>query len=69
MTQDTYDKAYKLQQEIKRIEHIIAWIDTIDDKDVEKDDMAYVISILPKGGVSSYLKTYKRALELEFEKL
>ena len=69
MTQDTYDKAYKLRQEIKRIEHIVAWIDTIGDKDVEKDDIAYVISILPKGGVSSYLKTYKRALELEFEKL
>jgi len=69
MTKDTYDKAYKLRQEIKRIEHIVAWIDTIDDKDVEKDDMAYVISILPKDGVSSYLKTYKRALELEFEKL
>lgn len=69
MTQDTYDKAYKLQQEIKRIEHIVAWIDTIDDNDVEKDDMAYVISILSKGSVSSYLKTYKRALELEFEKL
>lgn len=69
MTQDTYDKAYKLQQEIKRIEHIVTWIDTIDDKDVEKDDMAYVISILPKGGVSSYLKTYKRALESEFEEL
>ena len=69
MTQDTYNKAYELQQEIKRIEHILAWIDTIDDNDVKKDDMAYVISILPKGGVSSYLKTYKRALELEFEKL
>jgi len=69
MTEDIYNKAYKLQQEIKRIEHIVAWIDTIDDKDVEKDDMAYVISILPKGGVSSYLKTYKRALESEFEEL
>lgn len=69
MTQDTYDKAYELQEEIKRIEHIVAWIDTIDDNDVKKDDMAYVISVLPKGGVSSYLKTYKRALESEFEAL
>lgn len=69
MTQDTYDKAYKLQQEIKRIEHIVTWIDTIDDKDVEKDDMAYVINLLNKDGVISYLKTHKRALELEFEKL
>jgi hypothetical protein len=69
MTQDAYDKAYKLQQEIKRIEHIVAWIDTIDDNDVEKDDMAYVINLLNKDGVISYLKTHKRTLELEFEKL
>lgn len=69
MTQDTYDKAYELQQEIKRIEHIVAWIDTIGENDVEKDDMAYVINLLNKDGVISYLKTHKRALELEFEKL
>jgi hypothetical protein len=69
MTQDTYDKAYELQQEIKRIEHIVAWIDTIGENDVEKDDMAYVINLLNKDGVISYLKTHKRTLELEFEKL
>lgn len=73
MTQELFDKADKIVSEINRLDMLINYVEKGDESDTlmnpKYNDFAYLVHLLGVGDVLGFLRTRKKMLEKEFEKL
>ena len=78
MTQEKFNKASKIQEEINRLNLLIKYIEDKDDKDFTdtmnfvfnmSSDFLYLVHLLGKDDVLGFMRTRKRMLETEFEEI
>lgn len=73
MTKEMYNKAAELDSEINRLDMLINYVEKGDESDIlinpKHSDFAYLVYLLGVEDVLGFLRTRKRMLEKEFEKL
>ena len=78
MTQEKFNKASKIQEEINRLNLLIKYIENKDEKDFTdtmelafnmSSDFLYLVHLLGADDVLGFMRTRKRMLEKEFEEL
>lgn len=69
MTQEKFKEASKIWDEIDRLDLLIKQIEDGTTINPNISDFGYLVHLLGKDDVLGYLRTRKRMLEKEFEKL
>lgn len=78
MTQEKFNRASNIQEEIDRLNLLIKYIENKNDKDFTNtmelafhtsSDFLYLVNLLGADDVLGYMRTRKRMLEKEFEEL
>lgn len=78
MTQEKFEQASKIQEEINHLNLLIKYIEDKDDKDFTdtmnfvfnmSSDFLYLVHLLGADNVLGFMRTRKRMLEKEFEEL
>jgi hypothetical protein len=78
MTQEKFNRASKIQEEINRLNLLIKYIENKDEKDFTdtmelafnmSSDFLYLVHLLGADDVLGFMRTRKKMLEKEFEEL